>query len=72
MKDEDAMINAIRHSLMQFETDTVKNPVSSSPGAPPGYPVQSSVSIRRIMTVYERYALITCVYHIVSWKVHYF
>jgi hypothetical protein len=38
------MINAIRQSLMQYETVS-KSPVSS-PGTPPVYPVQSPVSER--------------------------
>lgn len=42
MKEENAVINAIRQSLMQCEKVS-KSPVSSSPG-PPVYPVQSPVS----------------------------
>ncbi|XP_060803001.1 transcription initiation factor TFIID subunit 4 isoform X2 [Amyelois transitella] len=42
-KEKNAMINAITQSLMQCETVT-KSPVSSSPGAPPVYAVQSPSS----------------------------
>lgn len=49
IKEKNARINAITQSLMQFETVTVKNPVSSNPGAPPVYPVQSSVSTRQVI-----------------------
>ncbi|GBP73841.1 hypothetical protein EVAR_86361_1 [Eumeta japonica] len=39
-KEENAMINAIRQSLMQCEKDT-KNSISSNAGPPPVYPVHS-------------------------------
>lgn len=43
MKEEENVINAIRQSLMQCEKAS-KSPVTSSPSAPPVYPVHSPVS----------------------------